>query len=61
MANQPALGPDGRLLDVSKIKWFNNPDDAQPIQPISCMQGATFLHITLRTTNTASSQVNTHV
>jgi hypothetical protein len=50
MADQPALGPDGQLLDASEIEWFNDPDDAQPIQPISCMQGAAFLHITLGTT-----------
>ena len=33
MADQPALGPDGQLLDTSKIMWYNNPDDDHPIQP----------------------------
>jgi len=61
MADQPALGPDGQLCDTTEIEWYNNPDDAQPIQPASCMQGAVFLHITLRTTNTVFCQVNAHV
>ena len=33
MADQPALGPNGHLLDASKIIWYNDPDDNQPIQP----------------------------
>ena len=33
MADQPALGPDGQLLDASKIVWYNDPDDNHPIQP----------------------------
>jgi hypothetical protein len=33
--SQPALGSDGRLLDASKIEWYNDPDDARPIQPTS--------------------------
>lgn len=47
MADQSALGPDGQLLDATEIKWYNDPDDAQPIQPISSMQGTAFIHITL--------------
>jgi len=31
MADQPARGPDGQLLDASKITWFNDPDDLWPI------------------------------
>ena len=38
MADQPAVGPDGQLLDASKIQWYNDPDDAQPIQPTSNIQ-----------------------
>lgn len=38
MTDQPALGPDGRLLDASKIVWFNDPDDPHPIQPTSDAQ-----------------------
>ena len=34
MTDQPALGPEGQLLDVTKIEWYNDPDDAQPIQPV---------------------------
>lgn len=30
--SQSALGPDGRLLDASEIKWYNDPDDTNPIQ-----------------------------
>jgi hypothetical protein len=30
-SDQPALGPDGQLLDATEIEWFNDPDDAQPI------------------------------
>ena len=26
-----ALGPDGKLLDTSKIPWFNDPDDDEPM------------------------------
>jgi hypothetical protein len=37
MADQPALGPNGQLLDTSKIVWYNNPDDDHPIQPTSNM------------------------
>jgi hypothetical protein len=33
LADQPALGPDGQLLDASKIIWYNDPDDSNPIQP----------------------------
>ena len=32
MAEQPAVGPDGKLLDASKIKWYNDPGDVHPIQ-----------------------------
>ena len=31
----PALGPDGKLLDASKIIWYHDPDDLYPIHPIS--------------------------
>jgi hypothetical protein len=31
-ADQPARGPDGQLLDASKIEWYNDPDDPHPIQ-----------------------------
>ena len=34
-SDQPALGPDGQLLDASKIVWFNDPDDPHPIRPTS--------------------------
>jgi hypothetical protein len=34
-ADQAALGPDGQLLDASKITWYNDPDDSHPIQPVS--------------------------
>ncbi|KAF8460448.1 hypothetical protein DFH94DRAFT_678468 [Russula ochroleuca] len=57
MTDQAALGPDGQLLDTSKIAWFNDPDDPKPIQPCttatpstSSVQGAviTFLLTTKR-------------
>jgi hypothetical protein len=32
MADQPALGSNGKLLDASKIEWYNDPDDPQPIR-----------------------------
>ena len=41
--SQPAVGPDGQLLDTSKIDWYNDPDDAHPIQPTSNLQKGTFL------------------
>jgi len=31
-ADQPALGPDGKLLDASKIAWYNDPSNPHPIQ-----------------------------
>lgn len=35
MTDQVAVGPDGQLLDASKIPWYHDPDDAEPIQPPS--------------------------
>jgi hypothetical protein len=37
-ADQPALGPDGQLLDASKIAWYNDPDDPHPIPSTSKVQ-----------------------
>jgi hypothetical protein len=31
--DQSALGPDGQLLDASKIAWYNDPDDPLLMQP----------------------------
>src|ERR1700678_4566749 len=46
MTDQSALGPDGELLDVSKIEWFNDPDDTHPIQPTSDVRhGIVFLSV----------------
>ena len=39
MEDQPALGPDGKLLDASQIVWFHNPDDPNPMKPITISQG----------------------
>jgi len=62
MADQSALGPDGQLFDMTEIKWFNDPDDAQPIQPTSRVQeGAASCIVYSGTTNTVFCQVNTHV
>jgi len=42
-ADQPALGPDGQLLDASSITWYNDPDDPHPIQPtITVQEGKDF-------------------
>lgn len=38
-SDQPALGPDGKLLDASKITWYNDPDDSRPIQPTTTTSG----------------------
>lgn len=38
MTDQPARGPDGQLLDASKIIWFNDADDSLAIRPGSRMQ-----------------------
>ncbi|KAI0294734.1 hypothetical protein BC826DRAFT_968634 [Russula brevipes] len=43
MADQPALGQDGQLLDVTEIEWYHDPDDAQPIPPSSHLQEAAAL------------------
>jgi len=46
MADQPALGQDGRLLDATEIEWYHDPDDAQPIPPSSHLQeGAVFKYM----------------
>ncbi|KAM6493884.1 hypothetical protein JOM56_010245 [Amanita muscaria] len=34
MADQCALGPDGTLLDASKILFYNDPDDETPLPPV---------------------------
>jgi hypothetical protein len=34
-SDQSALGPDGQLLDASRITWYNDPDDPNPIQSTS--------------------------
>ena len=44
--DQPALGPDGQLLDASKIVWYNDPDDPQPIQSTSRVQEGDVFHFT---------------
>ncbi|KAF8495508.1 hypothetical protein F5888DRAFT_1615702 [Russula emetica] len=36
--DQSALGPDGQLLDASKITWYNDPNDPHPIQSTSKVQ-----------------------
>ncbi|KAI0282623.1 hypothetical protein BC826DRAFT_974203 [Russula brevipes] len=38
MADQPALGQDGQLLDATEIEWYHDPDDAWPIPPSSHLQ-----------------------
>ncbi|KAK6981295.1 hypothetical protein R3P38DRAFT_3376237 [Favolaschia claudopus] len=32
--DQCAVGPDGQLLDASKIVFYNDPDDANPLPPV---------------------------
>jgi hypothetical protein len=29
--DQPALRPDGKLLNASQIEWFHNPEDPHPM------------------------------
>ena len=47
MEDQPALGPDGKLLDASQIEWFHDPDDPHPVRPtaiaIPQLDGAVFI------------------
>ena len=38
MGDQPELGPDGKLCDVSQTERFHDPDDPWPIQPIASTQ-----------------------
>jgi hypothetical protein len=45
MMDQLAIGPDGQLVDVSKIEWYNDPDDAHPIPPTSDLRQGLFLNI----------------
>ncbi len=37
-ADQLAVGPNGQLLNASKIAWYNDPDDPHPIQSTSKVQ-----------------------
>jgi len=53
-ADQPALGPDGQLLDASKIAWYNDPDDPHLIQSTSMVQEGDALHFTLFSNNSFS-------
>ena len=39
LTDQPAWGPDGQLLDASRITWYNDPDDPHPIQSVSGPSG----------------------
>ena len=39
MEDQPALGPDGKLLDALQIEWFHDPHDPHPMQSIAIPQG----------------------
>ena len=39
MEDQPALRPDGKLLDASKIEWFHDPHDPYPMWPVAIPQG----------------------
>ena len=39
MEDQPALRPDGKLLDALQTEWFHDPDDPHPMQPITILQG----------------------
>ena len=45
--DQPALGPDGKLLDASQIEWFHDPDDhhSMPVQPTTIPQGTAVFNI----------------
>ena len=58
-ADQPALGPDGQLLDASKITWYNDPDDSHPIQSASKVQEGAYNFIRFwATTYLLSGQVH---
>src|ERR1700678_3389237 len=46
MEDQPALGPDGKLLDASQIEWFHDPDNLHPMQPIAIPQGTVSISFT---------------
>ena len=65
MTDQPALGPEGQLLDATEIKWYNDLDDTQRIQHIQPTPSCTFISeydfIDLGTTNTFFCQVNAHI
>ena len=49
LTDQPALGPHSQLLDTSRIEWYNDPDDAHPIQPTSDMQYGIVFKILIQT------------
>lgn len=60
--DQPAIGPDGQLLDASKMVWHNDPDDAKPIQPTPSGSTGTRFRLSVATTNTFFlAQVSAHV
>jgi hypothetical protein len=56
-SDQPALGPDGQLLDASKITWHHDPDDPHPIQSTSGVQEGGVFHISHFSDNSFSCQV----
>src|SRR5712672_4437922 len=57
LADQPARGPDGQLLDALKITWYNNPDDPHPIQLASGVQEGNVLIASLHLATIHSCQV----
>ena len=57
LADQPAWGPDGQLLDASKITWYNDPDDPHPIQSVSGVQEGNVLIASLHLATIHSCQV----
>src|SRR5712675_1583371 len=57
LADQPGWGPDGQLLDASKITWYNDPDDPHPIQSVSGVQEGNVLIASLHLATIHSCQV----
>jgi hypothetical protein len=60
-SDQPALGPDGQLLDASKITWHHDLDDPHPIQSTSGVQEGGVFHVSHFSDNSFSCQVKCYI
>jgi hypothetical protein len=51
-----ALGKDGQLLDAAEIEWFNDPDDAKPMNVATSSSAAQPASVSALSTSTSTPQ-----